>query len=1137
MSTRKSWLRLLSAWPLVAGIVLFVSPVQAQDADDEQIEEITVTGSRIARDEFSTTTPIQVLNTEAAQRLGIVSISELLQKSTAASGQQVDASFSANAGQTNASEAPADGGVGSACINLRGLGCERTLVLVNGKRLGLAGIRGAPPQPDINMIPIGMVEGVDLLTGGLSTVYGADAVAGVVNVRMKRDFEGIQFTVNTDIPSETGGEIYQASLVGGVGSDTGNITFGMEYSRQERVRTGDRDSSACLRMSNWNLGESISGERFNRCGSSFPDNWMTTFDDMFASGELIADDGSMPHPVDGTRLIYTPGRSNVTWGPTGLNPGMPVEGYSLFSSLPQPGYPSPPFPHDGVDDTNSRPFYLDRFRSDPSTNDQLARADADLWQPYERFSLVMVGHQELDWGHNEEFYFEGMYFNRTNAVIGSREQIFPGVPGEIPLVDPTNNLVFYDAAGNNLDAAGNPLGPANGFLVLGDNPMNPFSSAVSPVLTMDDITQNFDTELQQIRLVGGITGDLPFSDNWGYDASLSYDRSTGFAKQTVLLENNLFFATQNLGSVVTEIGRHAVTDNPIYNQVGTGEVVCDMRFLAPGGFITPEGCVPFDIFNPSVAGDGITTDGVFGSQAEKDYLLGNRTNRTVTEQSILSAFLTGDLFSLWNGETVGSAFGIEYREDKITSQNSAVGVHGHNAAENALQEGETIGSRTTFDVYGEISAPLVVDASWAELLQVDAAIRYTDDENFGDKTVYKIGALWRINEWAAFSTSFNTSFRAPNLREQFLADQAGALPGGSDPCHFNNISQAPPSVALTRLIANCELSGADWTQLGTAFTVAIPTSTGGAAGLQPETSESLTATLTLSQPFSDRFDFDLALTYFDITIEDTVRALDTGTIVARCYNDADNLASPFCDRVFRDRANATPLNNFISFVRAGFINTGEESATGYDITTRFAMDFDNLNLNWSTATTFMDERLSQEFPPSEADPDGSAIVDDVGRIGNPEWTFQSTVGLAMGNFDLVFQSRYFSDTEFPEGVANPIWTDVDGLCLKGCPLGEDPAVLFAEDGFVDYGYADSSQILLSAGPTRSITEAEGQWHHDMGLTYNWETAALTVGINNITDEKPPLISWNAGPNRNNAVSSARYDQIGQSYFVNFVKSF
>ncbi len=1113
MSTRKSWLRLLSAWPLVAGIFLFVSPVQAQDADDEQIEEITVTGSRIARDEFSTTTPIQVLNTEAAQRLGIVSISELLQKSTAASGQQIDGSISTNAGQTNASEAPADGGVGSACINLRGLGCERTLVLVNGKRLGLAGIRGAPPQPDINMIPIGMVEGVDILTGGLSTIYGADAVAGVVNVRMKKDFEGINLTFNTEQPKDDGGEIYQASLVGGVGSDSGNITFGMEYSRQERVRAGDRSYSSCLRRSDYGISQSLTGQRVLNCSSDFPDNWMTTSDNMYDTGEIEYADGFVPLDGDfsNQRLIYTPGSSNLVWGPNGLNPGQPIPGFSAMTALPDTNSPTlTNFPHDGVDDTGTRPWAYDRFRFSPTTNDQLDRQDADLWRPYERFSLVINGHQDLDWGHNEEFYFEGYYFNRTNTIIGTREQIFPGVPGMIPLVDSTNALI---------------LG-ANNEIQMVDNPMNPFSGGVSPVLTMDDIPQTFEVELQQVRLVGGITGDLPFSDNWGYDVSLSYDRSTGFASQQVMLENNLFFATQNLGAVADP-----------NTGLPTGEVVCDMRFLNPGGFITPQPCVPFDIFNSSVAGDGVTTSGVYSTQAERDYLSGNRTNRTVTELSILQAFVTGDVFSLWNGESVGSAFGIEFREDKIDSQNDAIGVHGLNAAENALQEGETSGSRTTFDVYGEISAPLIVDAAVAELLQLDAAIRYTDDEHFGDKTVGKLGLLWRINDWAAFSTSFNTSFRAPNLREQFLADQAGALPGRSDPCHNSNIVLATPGPALDRILANCALSGADVTQLGTAFTVAIPTSTGGAAGLQPETSESLTATLTLNQPWSDRFDFDVALTFFDITIEDTVRVLNTDTIVNRCYNDQANLASPFCNRVFRDRANATPLNNFISFVRAGFINTGEETANGYDLTTRFAMDFDNLNLNWSTATTFLNERLSQEFPPSEADPDGSAIVNDVGRIGNPEWTFQSTVGLAMGNFDLVFQSRYWSDTEYVQGIANPIVTGVDGLCLRGCPVGADPEVLFAEDGFTDYGYTQNSQIPLSVGPTAEITEAEGQWHHDMGLTYNWETAALTVGINNITDEQPPLISQNAGPNRNNAVASARYDLIGTSYFMNFTKNF
>jgi len=1110
MSTRKSWLRLLSAWPLVAGILFFVSPVQAQDADDEEgIEEITVTGSRIARDEFSTTTPIQVLNTEAAQRLGIVSISELLQKSTAASGQQVDASHSANAGQTNASEAPPDGGVGSACINLRGLGCERTLVLINGKRLGLAGIRGAPPQPDINMIPIGMVEGVDLLTGGLSTVYGADAVAGVVNVRLKKDFEGINFTINTEIPNDTGGEIYQASLVGGVGNDSGNITFGMEYSRQERVRTGDRSYSQCLRRGTSGISQDMSGNRILNCRSDFPDNWMTTLGfDAFAdgaAGELVADSGLIPSSVDGTRLIYTPGSSNISYGATGRNPGQPVTGYSLFSAIPQPVSSTlNNFPNDG------RPFFLDRFRYDQRFNDQLDRQDADLWRPYERFSLVMNGHVDLDWGHQEEFYFEGYYFNRTNDVIAAREQIFPGIPGQIPLVTSTNTIIA----------------DANGAPQMFQNPMNPFSFDVNPVLTMADIPQTFDTELQQVRLVAGITGDLPFSDNWGYDVSASYDRATGFVAQPILLENNLFFATQNLGVVAD-----TATGLP------TGQVVCDPRLPAPGGFITSLPCVPFDIFNMSVAGDGITNSGTFSTLAERDYLMAPRTNRTVTELSIFSAFLTGDLFSLWNGETVGSAFGIEFRNDKIDSQNSAAGVLGLNAAENPLQEGETRGSRDTFDVYGEISAPLVVDASWAELLQLDAAIRYTDDENFGDKTVYKVGGLWRINEYVAASASFNTSFRAPNLREQFLADQAGALPGGSDPCHSQVIALATPGPDLDRLLANCILSGADPLLLGSAFTVAIPTSVGGAAGLLPETSESLTATLTVSQPFTDRFDFDVALTYFDIVIEDTVRALDPGTIVSRCYNDLPGLTSPFCPRTARDRPNATPLNNFISFVRAGFVNTGEETAKGYDITTRFAMDFDNVNLNWSTATTYNTERLSQEFPPSEADADGSAIVDNVGRIGNPEWVFQSTVGLAMGNFDLVFQSRYWSDTEYAQGVPNPVITDTDGLCLTGCPVGAEPGEFFGDDGFTDYGFATTTQLLDSIGPVRSVTEAEGQWHHDMGLTYNWETAAVTVGVNNITDEEPPLISQQAGPNRNNAVASARYDLIGTSYFVNFSKSF
>jgi iron complex outermembrane receptor protein len=221
-----------------------------------------VTGSRIKKDTFATTTPIQILSTEDAQRIGILSISELLQKSTVSSGEQIDGSFNSNAGQVIATEAPPVGGVGSYCVNLRGLGCERTLVLVNDKRLGLAGIRGA-----------------HVLTGGLSTIYGADAVAGVVNVRLKQDFEGINLTVASDLPEHTGGEIFAASMTAGLARDAGSFMIGMEYSEQARVTAADRDYAYCMQRGAMNITED--GQRVATCRSDNPDNWAVLFGNLF----------------------------------------------------------------------------------------------------------------------------------------------------------------------------------------------------------------------------------------------------------------------------------------------------------------------------------------------------------------------------------------------------------------------------------------------------------------------------------------------------------------------------------------------------------------------------------------------------------------------------------------------------------------------------------------------------------------------------------------------------------------------------------------------------------------------------------------------------------------------------------------
>jgi iron complex outermembrane receptor protein len=193
-----------------------LTPAGAQEREGAEgvegaVEEITVTGSRIRRDEFSSPSPIQVLDVESGRQLGISSISEMLQRATVATGQQIDATLNTNAGNSNATEAPPTGGVGSSSIDLRGLGPERTLILVNGRRMGSVGVRGAPAQPALNLIPFSMVDRAEVLTEGVSAVYGADAVAGVVNVILREDFAGFAVTLNTELPNDDGGEIGQIS--------------------------------------------------------------------------------------------------------------------------------------------------------------------------------------------------------------------------------------------------------------------------------------------------------------------------------------------------------------------------------------------------------------------------------------------------------------------------------------------------------------------------------------------------------------------------------------------------------------------------------------------------------------------------------------------------------------------------------------------------------------------------------------------------------------------------------------------------------------------------------------------------------------------------------------------------------------
>ncbi len=197
------------------------------EEESANVERIAVTGSRIQRQDMETASPVTVIDAGAIRAEGYNSVDEILQSQPAMAGMAVGST-------TN------NGADGVAQVDLRGMGSNRTLVLLNGRRMVNSG-SGADSAVDLNTIPVAMIARVEILKDGASAVYGSDAIAGVVNIITKKDFEGFQFDVNGGATSEGDGENIELSGLYGFNTDRGNFTFGLAYSERKGVMQGDRD--------------------------------------------------------------------------------------------------------------------------------------------------------------------------------------------------------------------------------------------------------------------------------------------------------------------------------------------------------------------------------------------------------------------------------------------------------------------------------------------------------------------------------------------------------------------------------------------------------------------------------------------------------------------------------------------------------------------------------------------------------------------------------------------------------------------------------------------------------------------------------------------------------------------------------
>ncbi|MEM6858134.1 MAG: TonB-dependent receptor [Pseudomonadota bacterium] len=1120
---------------------------EEQEEEEEQVEitsgaagetkgeRITVTGSRIVRDTYSSISPLQVISTENQQAVGAFDPAQILQRSEAASGTQIDATFQGFV---------LDNGPGSQTINLRGLGAGRTLVLVNGRRLAPAGVEGAPSNPSINLIPASLVDRYDLLTDGASSVYGSDAVGGVVNVILRKDFDGLELQVNGDINPQGSGEDYTISAAWGFTTDRAVFGIGAEYQFRDEVKAEDRDF---LRGCTTNLERSEAGDIF-RLGLA--DNAVVsdrTPGVTVSESECIVSgiSGRIFQPFARFGSVYFPANGNIANFPVD-----PITGNTFnFGESTDAFGTDLDVNGDGIRDVDFQ---------NVNVNASEAELDRTFISGQELINVFAYGEYTFPGEANITPFFEAQYTRAdiTNTGAGN-PQIFPSVPADNPF-NPCNFVdnpegVDCRSVDNALLGLTNGVAPA---LSTG------FTLPTVPIAAIRGDRNNFDVLQEQYRGVLGVRGDLPFiGPSWTFEIAGSYSRSEGASSRLGIREDRLALAlgldptADYDGDGIADDDGDGIADD--YNQ-NIDFFSGDPTFIgvcATEGFANPDllpddvigGCVPVNLFAPSVLTGAI---GDFASQAERDYLFDSRDFDTTYEQTLLTGYVTGDLFDLPAGP-VGVVFGGEWREDSIDSQPDFTASNG--LFFGFFADGGATGSKWIRELFGEIDVPLAAGETLVEELTVNVSGRLTDEEFYGTNGTFAIKGGWRPVSPLLLKFSYGTSFRAPNLRENFLRGQSG-FTGIFDPCAVPDaafVDGAYDATLDTRepfILRNCEREGRDPTSVGidaeglnTIQVVSGEVTQGGSLDIDPETSRSITAGFAFEESFPSGFDFAFNFNYFDIKIKDAIIEPSAAFIVGDCYFREEEQRSEFCDRIEVDSASDRQL---ISGVQAGFLNRDEETVRGMDFNTTFGYPLTIGGETFDLRINLVANRLLERrnFLTTET---GDIIENDLREIQGfvfPDWTGRATGQVQWDDFLFTYQVRYvdavseLSETvvldgvdvrrPFGDGFNNPSPTDVangfENVFSPTCIGGDGPNGVVTGDGTF----------------CQPVGDAPEYFEHTASIRWDSDDFRVILGVRNIFDTAPPQVSSRAGVFQiSNTPLGSVYDLNGREFFAQFLARF
>jgi outer membrane receptor protein involved in Fe transport len=1083
--------RTLFGTTILAGLMAVASPsfaqqttgaTQVDDVSVNEVSEIVVTGSRIRRDPTNAPTPLITVGREQLLDTGLPTVIDYLATIPALSNSLVP---SDTTGSLNL------GGVSAA--NLRTLGTSRVLTLIDGRRQ--VGASVGQLLVDVDTIPRLLIENIEIITGGASSVYGADAVSGVLNYNLRKDFEGLEIDANVGQLSGDSSDApltRRVSILGGKNlfDDRLNIYGFGEYEKIDEIVGAD---IGWLRD-----GRQVLGVDADPTSAAFG-----LPSDGIIDQALFYDLRYVGRPRWGVTVVAN------SQQPSALsNPNVPLANCTGFTSAncysidPAKTY----WYEDGaarlinlgtrVGNTGiNRPFNIggdgDNYNTSFSGFSRTPESESARFQAGANFKISnsITAYVEAKYVDEQTFLvtqpsFFDVYISNSYSALAVQP-----ILGSSSFATRIDDNAFLPAIvraalqNNQVATYGAPTATAPGG-VTATATRNYARHAAFGI----DRTQENERQLQ--RYVAALHGSY---DQVGFIKSMDWDLSYTYGKMENYNQEN------GMDILRTSLALDAVVDTLGAVNGQSGQVVCRAQLLAAQGR-------PVANYNPSdpraafAATDPEVADcaplNVFGEGNQSpeaiDYISASIFLDEKNEQHNFVATTSGLLWDMLGAGPMGYAVGYEYRKEMAEGLGRSASTNGRYLQLNT--GGDFLPSEyEANEGFAEISIPLLQDSPLGQFAELSGSYRYFDYSNVGDGDVYGVNLVYRPIQDITFKTSYNTSFRAPGLSETNSPLNQTFANGFVDPCDTRQItSSARTAEERTNRIANCTAlataRGLTYDFAGTTASTTddyLPTYSSGIAGvnggnpeLMPETSTSF----TFSTVFQPRFvpNFSAVLDYYEIEIDDVIQSVSAQVLANQCV-DGPALNTFACDRIFRSNPNTgdvydvfkvgavsgDPIGGFIAVPQ----NYAKREVRGLDFKARYSLD---------TA-----EMFGRDFGQLSFDLGGSWLIaqKNFTDITRPDYFVESAASL------------YYPRVRF---TARTTWQPTEALALTWTTDWQSAQNIQRLRDFVSSGNTDSrpldtldtgnfarndfavryqvrDDLLLRAGVTNVFDESQAPW--------------------------------------------------------------